>query len=326
MIGIFKQKNQGNALLLIVYGLVLKFPAFLHPSPPLRQSGDDHYLYIWLLNFLEPLKLPNVFYSFLSFVILFFQATLFNRICNAQKMLHKTNFLPGMAYMLVTSLFPEWSLFSAPLIVNFFLIWIFYKMTILYNASKPGNAIFNIGLIMGFVTLLYQPAVVFILLILISLFIMRPFRIREWLIGLVGVTTPYYFLAIILYLGNNWNWRLLFPSISFRLPILPSSLIVTLGIAVLVVPFIIGGFFVQNNLNKMLIQVRKNWSLLLLFLIISLVIILINGNNNYVNWVLCVIPISAFHAAAYFFPNGKWFPSLLHWAVFLYALYIGYLA
>jgi hypothetical protein len=179
---------------------------------------------------------------------------------------------------------------------------------------------------MGFVTLLYQPAVVFILLILLSLFIMRPFRIREWLIGLVGVTTPYYFLAIILYLGGHWNWRLLFPSISFRLPILPSSLIVTLGIAVLVVPFIIGGFYVQNNLNKMLIQVRKNWSLLLLFLIISLVIILINGNNNYVNWVLCAIPISAFHAAAYFFPNGKWVPSLLHWAVFIYALYIGYFA
>lgn len=324
VIGIFKQKNQGNALLLIIYGLVLKFPSFLHPQGPLRQPGNDHYLYNWLLNFLDPLKLPDGFYAFISFVLIFLQATLFNRICSELKMYHKPNYLAGMSYMLISSLFPVWNVFSAPLLVNFFLIWIFYRMTNLYNTNKPGNAIFNIGVIMGLVTLTYQPAIVFILLILFSLFIMRPFRIREWFIGLLGVTAPYYFLALVLFLTNNWNWKLLLPGIDFTLPMMPSSLIVTFSIVLLVVPFIIGGFFIQNNLSKMLIQVRKNWSLLLLFLIMAMLIIVINGNGSYVNWVLCIVPLAGFHGAVYFYANSRWVAGIVHWIIFAWVIYTGY--
>jgi hypothetical protein len=325
VVGIFRQKNQGNALLLIIYGMILKFGIFLHPAAPVRHPGFDHFLYTWLLDFLEPLKLPSSFYSLVSFILLYVQATLFNRICNAQKLLPRPNFLPAMSYLLLTSLFPEWNYFSAPLIVNLFLIWIFYRMTNLYNTQKPVSSIFNIGLIMGVVTLLYQPAIVFVLMILLALYIMRPFRIQEWLIGLFGVTTPYYFLVLFLFLGNNWHWQQILPVISFTLPSMPSTLAVTFSIVLLVIPFILGGFYVQNNLTKMLIQGRKNWSVLLLFLIMSLMIIVINGGeNNYVNWVLSIMPLAGFHAAAYYYPLKKMLPSILHWIIFAFAIYVNY--
>ena len=325
MIGIFRQKNQGNAVILIIYGMLLKFGMFLHPSEPIRHPGYDHYLYTWLLDNLEPLKLPAIIYTLVSFILLYLQASLFNRICNELKMLPKPNFLPAMSYLLITSLFPEWNYFSAPLIINLFLIWIFYKMTNLYNTPKPVASIFNIGMILGVVTLLYQPAIVFVLLLLLALFIMRPFRIREWLIGLLGISAPYYFLILILYFRNELHWNQVLPTISFRLPAMPSSLAVTFSILLLVVPFIIGGIFVQNNLNKMLIQGRKNWSLLLLFLIMSLLIIVVNGGeNNYVNWALSVMPLAAFHAAAYYYPLKKWFPLVIHWVIFAFAIYVNY--
>lgn len=323
MIGIFRQKNSSNILLLLVYTLALKFNLFLHPVGPL-QHAEDNYLYKGLLHFLEPLNLPAVFYSFLAFAFLFSQAALFNRICNTHKMLAKPTYLPAMSYILITSLLPEWSLFSAPLIINSFLIWIYYQMMLLYNSYKAATAIFNIGVLMGIITLLYQPAVLFVLLIWFALFIMRPFIIREWLIGLLGVTTPYYFLGIILYLTNQWNWKKIIPVVNFSLPAMPSSVFITISIVLLVLTFITGGFYVQNNLNKMLIQVRKNWSLLLLFLIVSSFIILVNGGNNYVNWLLCAVPLAAFHAAAYFYPANKIFPLVLHWNIFAYAIYLNY--
>jgi hypothetical protein len=93
----------------------------------------------------------------------------------------------------------------------------------------------------------------------------------------------------------------------------------------LVVPFIIGGFYVQSNLNKMLIQIRKGWSLLLLFLIMCIFIILVNGGVNYVNWVFGLMPLAAFHGATYFYPEKKrLLPLLLHWIIFAYAIYLGY--
>jgi hypothetical protein len=323
VIGIFKQKNPGNTLLLLIYALLLKFPMFLHPSTPLKQPGD-HYLYTQLVRFLQSLHLPAIVYSLLSFILLIGQALLLNRIFNAQKMIAKPNYLPAMAFILITSLFTEWNQFSAPFIINFFLIWIFYRMMILYNVPKAGNVIYNIGLLMGIITLLYHPAIVFVLLIIFTLFIMRPFRIQEWVIALLGITTPYYFLALALYFTDQWSWKNILPSITFDLPRMPTSVFITISIALLVIPFIVGGFFVQNNLNKMLIQVRKGWSLLLLFLIISLSVILVNGGNDYVNWILCVVPITAFHAAAYFYPINKTFPLILHYVTFAYAIYINY--
>ncbi len=325
MVGIFRQKSPGNAVILLIYGMLLKFGMFLHPVAPVRHPGDDHYLYNTLLNILEPLKLSPTFYSLLSFLLIYIQATLFNRICNAQKMLPKPNFLPAMAYLLLTSLFPEWNYFSAPLLINLFLIWVFYRMTDLYGTQKPVASILNIGLIMGIVTLLYQPAIIFVVLLLLALFIMRPFRIQEWLIGLLGITAPYYFLLLVLYLGDEWQWQKLVPTISFRLPAMPSTLATTAAIALLVIPFVIGGLYVQDNLNKMLIQGRKNWSLLLLFLIMSLLIIVVNGGeNNYVNWALSVMPLAAFHAAAYYYPQKTLMPVIMHWVIFVFAIYVNY--
>jgi len=323
VVGIFKQKNPGNGLLLLVYGLVLKFGILLRPSQPLRQQGD-HYLYSLLVRLLNWLELPAFMYGCIAFFLLFMQATLLNKITVDQKMFARPNYLPGMSYMLLTSLFVEWNHFSAPLLVNTLLILMFYRVVGLYNTGKPMAGIFNVGLFTGLVTLLYQPAIVFALMIPLTLFIMRPFRIREWLIGFLGLTTPYYFLALEPLLTNNWSWNHLLPYLTVDFPPMPSSPFITVSIALLVLPFIIGGYFVQANLNKMLIQNRKTWSLLLLLLILSLFIILVNNDVNYVNWVFGIIPLASFHAAAYFYPHKKLFPSLLHWITFAYALFICY--
>lgn len=324
MTGTFKQKNSVNTLVLLVYGLILKFSIFLHPQGPLQQPDDDHFLYKWLVGFLEPLHLWPGMYSLFAFLLLYSQALLLNRVCNAQKMMARPSYLVAMSYMLITSLLPEWNYFSAPLLINSLLIWLFYRLNTLYNSPKPGSVVFNIGLVMGFITLLYQPAIVFVFFLMLAVFIVRPFRIKEWLIGLLGVTAPYYFIGLVLYLTNQWDWKKIQPDISFSLPPMPTSIFTTISVGLLVLPFIIGGIFVQNNLSKMFIQVRKSWSLLLVCLVTSTLIILINGGTNYVNWSLCVVPLAVFHGAAYFYPQGRLFPNILHWIIFGYAMYVNY--
>ena len=231
-----------------------------------------------------------------------------------------------MSFMLVTSLVPSWSYFSAPLLVNLLMIWGLYRMFNLYNTNQPGAAIFNLGILVGICSMLYFPSILFTLLILLALVIMRPFRIREWIIGLIGVTTPYYFLFIFLYLAGEWSWRLIIPVVRFHLPLLPRSIWITVSIALLVLPFILGGFFVQNNLNKMLIQVRKGWSLLLLFLMISASVIFMNDDAAYTNWTLTALPFAAFHASAYYFPAQRIFAAALHWLTFGYIIVLMYTA
>ncbi|MBS1933736.1 MAG: hypothetical protein JST96_07035 [Bacteroidetes bacterium] len=325
MIGTFKQKNAGNALFLLVYALILKFSMFIHPVMPVLHK-DDNYLYQLIFKVLDSFFHSSpVFFSVLSFIIIFTQATLFNRICNHQKILPKPNFLPGMSYILVTSLLPDWNHFSAPLLINSIMIWIWYKMTALYNNNRPDATIFSISILTGIVTLLYIPALFFLALVFLALLIMRPFRIREWLMGLLGFTFPYYFLFIILYITGNWSWKNIIPSVTVTLPGMPHSIWVTLGIMLLVIPFIIGGYFVQANLTKMLIQVRKSWSLLLLFLMVAIFVILINRADSYENWIVTALPFAAFHSAAYYYAPEKKLPLIMHWITFAFIIWINYL-
>jgi len=194
----------------------------------------------------------------------------------------------------------------------------------LYNSPRPGAAIFNIGVWTGIVSLLYIPAVAFLLLVLFGLLTMRPFRIREWLVGLLGFTFPYYFLFLYLYLSGNWSWADIVPKIVFTVPAFPESVWISLGMAWLVIPFIIGGFYIQKNLSKFLIQIRKSWSLLLLYLLVAVVIILINRVNSYENWIIMAIPFAAFHAAAYYYPVKTIGPNILHWLIVFYILFMNY--
>jgi hypothetical protein len=324
VIGIFRQKSPANALILLIYALVLKFHLFLHPVAPVLDTNDN-YLYRLILNALVSVfHHVNILYSILTFLLLFSQATLFNRIFNHHKVLPKPTYLPGMSYILITSLLPDWDHFSAPLLINTIMIWVWYRMMDLYNSQRPGTAIFNIGIWTGIVSLLYIPAMSFLLLVLSGLLTMRPFRIREWLVGLLGFTFPYYFLFLILYLSSQWKWAEIVPSVVFKVPAFPSSIWIAMGMAWLLIPFIIGGYFVQKNLSKFLIQTRKSWSLLLLFLFVAVIIILITRGNSYENWIFMAVPFAAFHAAAYYYPTRTTGPLILHWLIVVYILFMHY--
>jgi hypothetical protein len=324
VVGIFKQKNPANAFVLLIYGLALKLPIFINPLKPLPNQGDN-YIYHLIIRILDPIagNSPGI-YSLFAFLLLFSQATLFNRICNSVKLFPKPNYLVGMSYLLITSLMREWSYFSAPLLVNTIIIWIFFRMIGLYNSQNPKTGIFNVAVMIGVLPLIYSPTVVFVFLLLLALIITRPLRITEWLVALIGIVTPYYFLFVVLYLMDQWKFSKIIPSISFYLPRLPASLWITGGIILLVLPFLIGGYYVQDNLNKMLIHIRKSWSLLLVLLIVSLLIIVINPGTNYLHWLLVAVPIAGFHAAAYYYIPKRNAAFLLHWLTFIYVIVLNY--
>jgi hypothetical protein len=96
------------------------------------------------------------------------------------------------------------------------------------------------------------------------------------------------------------------------------------AVLLLGVPFLMGGYFVQTHLGKMLIQARKNWSVLLLYLVISLVIPFINSANSLENWVLVAAPFATFHASAYLYPRKSIIPLILFFLTLAFILYQQY--
>lgn len=300
--------------MLLVLAIVLKLPLFYTSSFDLPKTDDD-VLYQSLLSFLNSkTKIFPKLYPFLSLLLLFTQALMFNSFINRQKMTGRQTFLPAMSYLLLTSLLPDWNYFSAPLLVNTIFIFILSSLFQIYNNEKAKGIIFNAGFAGGVAVFLYFPSLLFGIWMLLALMIMRPFKINEWILCIVGISTPFYFYGIYLFIRDQWSWGALFSSLHIKLPSIAQSLWLAISVFLIVVPFLMGAFYVQDNLRKMLIQVRKGWTILLLYLLVSLFIPLAGENQTFENWIIAAVPFAGFHACAYLYTTYRIVPILIFWA------------
>ena len=321
MIGLFKQKTPANILFVFVLGILIKLPLFKHATIP----GPDEsaaILYKAIIAFLNSFSSNTaMIYAVLTYLLLFTQSMQLNKLINDHRMMQRNTFLPAISYLLITSLMPEWNVFSPTLLVNSIVLLVLNGLFKLYNQSNVKGTIFNIGLAIGLCSFIFFPTVILVFWLILALMIMRTVRFNEWLICLLGVTAPFYFYSAYLIFTDSWNWNNIFTSFQVSIPIPGKSLWLAMSSFLLVIPFFIGGYLVQDNLRKMLIQVRKNWSLVLIFLLFALFVPFLNDQTrSFENWILAVIPFAAFHACAYLYSPQRWLPAVIFWVSLLFIL------
>ncbi len=323
MNGIFKANNPSGNVLLFGYATLVKLPMFLHYSAPQLQVMDG----VFYKNILQLLQLiaagfPSV-YSIFTFILLFIQAISINKIAADLKLHRHSNYLTGMTYLLVTSLFSEWFSLSAPLIVNTFLIWIWGKLCTLYNNPNPKATIFNIGLVTGLAAFIYFPSLTFLLLIMVGITIARPFKLQEWLMGLIGIITPVYFFASYLFLADKMS-SFHFPGFHLSYPHFFGNRWAYVAVVLVTLATGMGIFFINANINRQVVQTRKSWQLLFLYLIVAVFLPFVNTSLNFTYWILLTAPVAPIIAAAFFYPQKKLVPQLLHWSFFAIYVAVGF--
>lgn len=323
MNGTFKANNPYNNFLLLIYGVLLKLPMFLHPIIPKPQPIDG-FLYKEILNALQSVgKGLPILYSIITFSLLYTQAIYFNKLVNDQRIMQRPNYLTGMSYLLITSLFSEWNLLSSPLIINSLLIWVWAKMSGLNTNQKPKAALFNIGIAIGICTFFYFPSLAFAALIIFGLALTRPFKLAEWLIALLGIITPYYFLLAYVFLTDKWQGYK-FPAFAVVNPVFNQSKWALAAIIIVITSAIVGVFYIQQNFRRQLIHARKSWNLIFLYLIVAFFVPFVNATHTFEYWILCAVPLSALVAATFLYPAKTWLPTALHWVMVGLVIVMGY--
>jgi hypothetical protein len=196
-------------------------------------------------------------------------------------------------------------------------------MSGLYNNKNARSALFNIGIIIGISTFFYFPSIAFAILIIVGLTLTRPFKLAEWLIALLGIITPYYFLLSYVFLTDKWRGYKL-PGFSVSLPVFYKSYWASAAIIIVLFATVVGVFYVQQNFRRQLVQTRKSWTLVFLYLLVAVFIPFINTAHTFEYWILCAVPLSAFVGSAFLYPEKKWFPLLLHWLMVGFVIAFSY--
>ncbi|QEH39657.1 hypothetical protein [Chitinophaga sp. XS-30] len=323
MIRFFRSGNPLTVLLLFIYTLLIKFYYLLHPSS-FQADGSEGLVYNLLTTWLEGLvgKSP-LFFTTIALLMQFLQALLLTRIINNHRLFPKDNYLPAMSFLLFTSLLEAWNVFSPALILNTIMLWIFSSIADLYMRPSARDVAFNMGFALGIGGLFYFPAIIFAALLLISLLIMRSFRLAEWIIGLLGLICPFYLLGTWLFLTDRWEMVPQLPVIGFNLPVITDykvwgALIVSLLF------FVIGWLLLQRNYSKMLIQGRKIWATVVVHAVVAVLVPFFSVHFSAGYWVLAVLPVSLFAGNVFWSISNNTFANAIHVIVLAYVIVMQY--
>jgi hypothetical protein len=232
----------------------------------------------------------------------------------------------GFAYLLITSIIPDWNVLTPGLIINTIMVWALPYMIGLYQNQKPKAHLFNIGFGFGICSFIYFPSIYLLLLLIIALALFRPLRISEWLVTIIGVLTPFYFLMVYFFVWDHMEQvSKIIPAHNLVIPKIAYNWKFWVSFSLITFPVVIGLLMSLTNASRMLVQMRKSWSLMIYYLFIATFLPFINNYGGINHFIITVVPLSIFCAAFYWYPKKKSFAELTIWMSFAWII-INYLS
>ena len=312
MVFLFKDRSDLNLIFLLLLSVALHFHVWMHPPLIIANESDGLLSYL-LLHYIQPL--PPLVLIVLFHTIILSQAIRLNILLSNFKMFQQISYIPAFTYIILTAMFPYWDVISAGLIANSLVIWILVKLLRLYDQNQPKTLEFNIGLIVGLSIILHEPIAILIAVVLFALLIIRPFKLAEWLVLIMGILLPFYFIFTYVFLTGNINdFRQFLPKLDWKNPLVQPSFNVILALIVMGVQLIAGFFYWNEQQTRFIIQVRKYWGVLFLLLILTFFQPILFSVQALYASAIAIAPLASFISFGYATPKRLLIPNLLFWA------------
>lgn len=319
MVFLFKDRSDINLIFLVLLSVGLHFHVWIHPPLVIANESDGFLAYL-LIHYIKPL--PSIVLVILFQLIILSQAIRLNILLSKFKMFQQISYLPAFTYVILTGIFPFWDVISSGLVANSLVLWILVKLFRLYDQTQPKTLEFNIGLIVGLSILLYEPIAILIPVVLFALIIIRPFKLSEWLVLLMGVLLPFYFIFTYVFLTNHGeDFRHFLPKLDWKNPLVKPELNIILALLVMGIQLMAGFFYWQKEQARFIIQVRKYWGVLFLVLLLSLFQPIIFSVQALYASAIVITPLACFISFAYGTPKRLLLPNLLFWSAIAVIVY-----
>jgi len=188
-------------LLFLLISVVLWFPAFNSPEMiPFSFDVVKMPLYELFYNWLAQNQFLRIF---IPFLLLLIQSVFILKINREYILVQRQNYLPTLIFIIVASSFMELQRINPGIFANLFIILMLDQVFASYKKRYVLNRLFMAGLFVGIASLFYSFAIVYLIIIWISLFLLRSINLREWFVPVFGVIFPYLFLFATYYIHEG---------------------------------------------------------------------------------------------------------------------------
>lgn len=301
MNSILKKNNPVNYLLIFFIGVLIWLPGFFFISE--THSISKHYSLIYkTLN----ISLLNIYLNkSIAFAIVYFVSIYIIHINQRFSIIDGSYQLPGILFMLFTGLSFSVQQISPGLIAAIFVLFATKRIITIYHKPNIFANCFDAGFLLAIASLIYTQAVSYIIVIMLAILVIRPFKLREYLSVFMGFVTPVAVFIALLFLFSNEslffnNFLRFFP---FNYYPEKFNFINTISF----VPLLLFGlyimFFKLSETSFKKIVTRKQLSIASIFLVIAFINFLLPTNSFQNEFYIMLIPLSLLFA--FFFTNNK---------------------
>ncbi len=322
MINLFRRLNPFNLFILLPFLIVLRI-AFLLRLPAHLEFNFAELFGRLLLSLPRESVFSPVQDITVTLFIVFLQGIILNRIINIHNLLGKPSFMPALMYGTVTSIFFPFLVLTPALICNFLIIWMIERFLTIYGRTEALSVMFDMGIIVGVGTLIYFPFIGFFLLLWISLIIFRPFNWREWIAGLIGFVTVYFFLGVYYYWKNAFGdfFNIFLPLTSK----FPASIKINLNDYTVLIPLIailiFSGFTIRQNFFRSYVHVRRSFQLLFFCFVLAMISFYLKPQVRVYHFLMATAPVSLFMSYYFLHAKKRWIYESLYFSLIVFIIY-----
>ncbi len=204
----FKSSFFTQYLVIGIIGLCLWLSAFIEPpGMPVPEEPVPLYSLLFLLLSDKPFVA-----TLAGFIIVLAEAYWLTRILSHHELVLKNSSLSALVFLVLMSFLPG-QLTLNPINISLgFMILILFHLLISYNKPEHLDRIFAAGFFTSVGSFFYLPFLLWFFFVIISFLIFRAGNWRAWMAALIGLITPFIYLAVWYF----WQDQLLIRMMEYR--------------------------------------------------------------------------------------------------------------
>ena len=321
---IFKGTGPGVIFLIFVTLVGVWINAIIHPPVSLVVLYETRPmpLYDLLKILVNNHQSLGVILSFLMVSVLSVLLVTFN---TSVFFINERTFLPALLYVLCGGIFPEYQLLNPVLPASIFLIISIIRIMEGYHITGTAYNFFDAGILISAGSLFYANLIWFGVLLIIAVVLLRTGNVKELLISLAGLLTPYLITFGIYYVAGKdvgslmrlFRDNLFTPSLGYSFTRLTTGALFFFCVLILIS---IVQIFKYMNTKK--IKSRKTFSLLIWTFLVSVIVYLLVPSVSVEMIWLTGIPVSYFIAHYFVFVKRKMVPEILFFLMLVFVVLI----
>ena len=193
MLNLFISNRASTVIVIPALLLVFWFGSFFQILP---ENINSTFAYELVYQEFGGFPILNRILGFLIVIALVF---VISRIFNANDFYSKENAIPSLMLIIMIGAWNGFHFFSPIYFSLILLLLAVSRILKIYHQKSVIKELFDASILIGFAALFYYPIILFVLSIWIFLMVSRSFNLREFIIPLVGLLLPFYFLWVAFY-------------------------------------------------------------------------------------------------------------------------------